>query len=296
MATSLPLLALRTFVEVGQQGSIKAAAQALSVTSGAVSQQIRLLEDRVGMALFTRDRSGLRLTEAGASVHPVLLQAIESMQQALQSLEGIKSRQTLTVSTVATFAASWLVPRLGRFNLRHPHIEVRVEATSAVVDLRRDRVDVALRHGLGLYPGLEVTRLMAPVMVPVASPALMAASPKITNPVDCLGFALLHDADRADWSLWLTAHDVAKDPRAERGTAFEDDFLLIRAAEAGQGLALVPREYALEEINAGRLVQVLDKPWPARFAYYVVTRQDATHREEVKAFVDWIMEEAQGVI
>ena len=296
MATSLPLLALRTFVEVGQRGSIKAAAQALSVTSGAVSQQIRLLEERVGMALFTRERSGLRLTEAGASVHPALLQAIENMQQALQSLEGIKSRQTLTVSTVATFAASWLVPRLGRFNLRHPHIEVRVEATSAVVDMRRDRVDVALRHGLGIYPGLQVTRLMAPVMVPVASPALMATSPKITDPVDCLEFALLHDSDRADWSLWLTAHDVAKDPRAERGTAFEDDFLLIRAAEAGQGLALVPREYALEEINAGRLVQVLDKPWPARFAYYVVTRQDAMLREEVKAFVDWIMEEAQDVV
>ena len=296
MATSLPLLALRTFVEVGQRGSIKAAAQALSVTSGAVSQQIRLLEERVGMALFTRERSGLRLTEAGASVHPALLQAIENMQQALQSLEGIKSRQTLTVSTVATFAASWLVPRLGRFNLRHPHIEVRVEATSAVVDMRRDRVDVALRHGLGIYPGLQVTRLMAPVMVPVASPALMATSPKITDPVDCLEFALLHDSDRADWSLWLTAHDVAKDPRAERGTAFEDDFLLIRAAEAGQGLALVPREYALEEINAGRLVQVLDKPWPSRFAYYVVTRQGAMHREEVKAFVDWIMEEAQDVV
>ena len=296
MATSLPLLALRTFVEVGQRGSIKAAAEALNVTSGAVSQQIRLLEDRVGIALFTRERSGLRLTEAGAGVYPVLFKAIESMQQALQSLEVIKSRQTLTVSTVATFAASWLVPRLGRFNLRHPDIEVRVEATSALVDMRRDRVDVALRHGLGIYPGLQVTRLMAPVMVPVASPALMAASPAITTPADCLEFALLHDADRADWPLWLNAHDVARDPRAERGSAFEDDFLLIRAAEAGQGLALVPREYALEEINAGRLVQVLDKPWPARFAYYVVTRQDALHREEVKAFVDWIMEEAQGVV
>lgn len=296
MATSLPLLALRTFVEVGQRGSIKAAALALNVTSGAVSQQIRLLEDRVGMPLFTRERSGLRLTEAGASVHPALLLAFENMQQALHSLEAIKSRQTLTVSTVATFAASWLVPRLGRFSLRHPHIEVRVEATSAVVDMRHDRVDVALRHGLGIYPGLQVTRLMAPVMVPVASPALMAASASITKPEDCLEFPLLHDADRADWSLWLTAHDVAKDPRAERGTAFEDDFLLIRAAEASQGLALVPREYALEEINAGRLVQVLDKPWPSRFAYYVVTRQGAMHREEVKAFVDWIMEEAQDVI
>ncbi|MNN89101.1 Glycine cleavage system transcriptional activator [compost metagenome] len=88
---------------------------------------------------------------------------------------------------------------------------------------------------------------------------------------------------------------MAKDPRAERGTAFEDDFLLIRAAEAGQGLALVPVEYARDEIAAGRLVQVMDKPWPARFAYYVVTQPEAMQRDEVKAFVAWVMEEAQGM-
>ncbi len=294
MATSLPYLALRTFVEVGQRGSIKAAAQALNVTSGAVSQQIRLLEDRVGMPLFTRERSGLRLTEAGASVHPALLQAFEQIQETLLSLEKAKSWQTLTVSTVATFAASWLVPRLGRFNQRYPHIEVRVEATSAIADMRRDRVDVALRHGLGLYPNLHVTRLMAPVLVPVASPSLVLANAVLTEPQDCLKYPLLHDSDRADWSLWLSAHGVGSDPRAERGSAFEDDFLLIRAAEAGQGLALVPVEYAKEEIAAGRLVQVLDKPWPARFAYYVVTRPEAMQRDEVKAFVEWVIEEAQG--
>ena len=294
MATSLPLLALRAFVEVGQQGSIKAAAQSLNVTSGAVSQQIRLLEDRVGMALFTRERSGLRLTEAGAGVHPALLQAFEQIETALQSLQQISSRQTLTVSTVATFAASWLVPRLGRFNERYPHIEVRVEATSALVDMRRDRVDVALRHGLGVYPGLQVSRLMAPVLVPVASPALLPASSNLSEPQDCLDFPLLHDSDRADWPLWLNAHGVGKDPRAERGTAFEDDFLLIRAAGAGQGLALVPQEYATEEIAAGRLLQVMDKPWPARFAYYVVTRPDAMQRDEVRAFVEWVMEEANS--
>ncbi|MFM2085257.1 MAG: hypothetical protein RLZZ237_126 [Pseudomonadota bacterium] len=156
MNRPLPLQALRAFVEVGQRGSIKAAAEALHVTSGAVSQQIRLLEDRAGMALFTRERQGLRLTEAGARIHPTLLAAFAQITQASLDLEEIGGRQTLTVSTVATFAAAWLVPRLGRFNQRHPHIEVRVEATSAVVDLRRDRVDVAIRHGLGVYPALQV--------------------------------------------------------------------------------------------------------------------------------------------
>ncbi|WP_066272824.1 transcriptional regulator GcvA [Hydrogenophaga palleronii] len=294
MTTSFPVSALRTFVEVGQRGSIKAAAEALHVTSGAVSQQVRLLEERLGMALFTRERQGLRLTEAGASVHPSLLEAFAQIDKAVATLEAFKGRQTLTVSTVATFAASWLVPRLGRFNQRQPQIEVRVEATSALVDMRRDRVDVALRHGLGNYPGLEAIHLMAPVLVPVASPDLVADSHALKEPGDCLDYPLLHDCDRADWPLWFTALGVAEDPRSERGTAFEDDYLLIRAAVAGQGLALVPQEYAREEIAAGRLVQVLDKPWPARFAYYLVTLPGAMQRPEVQAFVDWIKEEAQA--
>jgi len=298
MKHPLPLQALRAFVEVGQRGSIKAAAEALHVTSGAVSQQIRLLEERVGMPLFTRERQGLRLTEAGAMVHPTLLGAFAQIAGASQALEDMGGRQTLTVSTVATFAAAWLVPRLGRFNQRHPQIEVRVEATSALVDLRRDRVDVALRHGLGEYPGLQVTRLMAPVLVPVASPALMAGQQPIITPGDCLRYPLLHDTDRADWPLWLAAHGAsdgsADAARALRGSAFEDDFLLIRAAEAGQGLALVPQLYAQEEIAAGRLVQVLDLPWPARFAYYLVTRPDAATRPAVQAFMAWIREEAQA--
>ena len=288
-----PLQALRTFVEVGQRKSVKAAAQALHVTPGAVSQQIRVLEDRLGVVLLERERLGMRLTEAGASVFPRLREAFLQIDQAMHDLESTKARRSLTVSTVATFAASWLVPRLGRFKQLHPDIEIRVEATSELVDLRRDRVDVALRHGLGDYPGLEVLPLMAPVLTPVASPGFLKAHGAVIHEAgDCLSYPLLHDGDRADWPLWLKAHGVADDMRAERGSAFDDDFLLIRAAEAGQGLALVPQAYAQEEIAAGRLIQVLDKPWPARFAYYAVTRPGAADRPEVRAFLDWIREEA----
>lgn len=288
-----PLQALRTFVEVGQRKSVKAAAQALHVTPGAVSQQIRVLEDRLGVVLLERERLGMRLTEAGASVFPRLREAFLQIDQAMHDLESTKARRSLTVSTVATFAASWLVPRLGRFKQLHPDIEIRVEATSELVDLRRDRVDVALRHGLGDYPGLEVLPLMAPVLTPVASPGFLKAHGAVIHEAgDCLGYPLLHDGDRADWPLWLKAHGVADDMRAERGSAFDDDFLLIRAAEAGQGLALVPQAYAQEEIAAGRLIQVLDKPWPARFAYYAVTRPGAADRTEVRAFLEWIREEA----
>ncbi|CAB5723324.1 Gcv operon activator [Delftia tsuruhatensis] len=294
MAAPIPLLALRAFVEVGQRGSLRAAADGMHVTPGAVSQQIRLLEERVGVALFTRERQGLRLTEAGARVHPGLLQAFAQIESCMQALERIRARPTLTVSTMASFAAAWLVPRLGRFNALHPGIEVRVEASAAVVDLQRSHVDVALRHGLGEYPGLEVRPLMAPVLVPVARPGLVSGPRRIRKPADCLGYPLLHDSERADWPLWLAAHGVAVDDRAGAGMAYGDDFLLIRAAEAGQGLALVPREYAAEEIAAGRLVQVLDRPWPARFAYYAVTRPESMQRPEVRAFVDWVTQEAQA--
>lgn len=291
MTATLPLQALRTFVEVSQRGSITAAAQALHVTPGAVSQQIRLLEDRLGIALLVRERHGMRMTEAGAEAYPMLSAAFAQIDKAVDMLAAKQARQSLTVSTVATFAASWLVPRLGRFKERYPHIEIRVEATPALVDLRRDHVDVALRHGLGDYPGLDVVPLMAPVLVPVAAPGFAAA---LAEPADCLDYPLLHDADRADWPLWLSALGVAQDARAQRGNAFDDDFLLIRAAEAGQGLALVPAAHAQEEIAAGRLVQALDKPWPARFAYYAVSRPGAVQRPEVRAFIDWIVEEARA--
>ncbi|KVL87286.1 transcriptional regulator GcvA [Burkholderia stagnalis] len=289
----LPLLALRAFAETGRHGSVKRAAEAMGVTPGAVSQQIRQLEERVGVTLFVRTRHGVELTEAGARVYPGLSMAFDQIGHALRTLEAAHARKTVTISTVPSFAASWLVPRLGRFTSRHPDIEVRVEASSSLVDPHRDRVDVAIRHGLGRYPGLATERLMAPVLWPVASPARLAAGTVIREPADCLAYPLLQDSDRADWPLWLAAHGVAEDPRAERGTAFDDDYLLIRAAVAGQGLALVPVEYAREEIAAGRLALALDKPWPARFAYYVVTLPDAMQRPEVGAFVNWVKDEAR---
>jgi LysR family glycine cleavage system transcriptional activator len=292
MAGVLPLLSLRAFVEVGRCGSVKSAAHRLGVTPGAVSQQVRLLEARSGVALFKRERHGVRLTKAGARIHPNLLRAFEQIEAALEELETVNLRRSLTISAMPSFAASWLVPRLGRFTERHPDIEVRVEASSSPADLTRDRVDVAIRHGLGDYPGLEVRPLFAPALLPVASPALLAGGPPIKAPVDCLAYPLLQDADRADWALWLKALGVEGKSQALRGASFGDDFLLIRAAEAGQGIALIRDIHARDEIARGRLALALDRPWPTRFAYYAVTLPSASRRRELRAFVDWILEEA----
>lgn len=295
MGAVLPLLALRAFTETGRLGSLKAAAECLGVTPGAVSQQIRLLEDRVGVALFVRGHHGVHLTEAGARVHANLIRGFDLIEKSYATLANLNAEKTLTISTVPSFASAWLVPRIGRFSALYPDIEVRVEASAKLVDFKRDRIDVALRHGLGNYPGLESIRLMAPVLLPVASPALLAQGPLINEPSDCLQYPLLQDSDRADWMLWLQAHGVQVGDEGRRGMSFEEDLLLLRAAAAGQGIALVQDTHAQDDIDAGKLVVALDKPWPSRFAYYLVSRPGAVQRPEVQAFIQWIKAEADGL-
>lgn len=294
MGAVLPLLALRAFVETGRHGSLKAAAEVMGVSPGAISQQLKLLTERTGVRLFVRTRQGVSLSPAGAQVYPALLRAFDTIEDSMAVLETINGRQTLTISTVPSFAASWLVPRLGRFTAVHPDIEIRVEASSALVDLRRDRVDVAIRHGLGHYPGLVSRHLASPVLLPVACPRLLADGPRIRTPKDCLKYPLLQDSDRSDWRLWFKALGMADDARIERGPAFDDDVLLIRAAEAGQGIALLRDVYVQAEIASGRLSIALDRPWPTAFAYYAVTLPGADENPAIASFIAWLQCEAQG--
>ena len=293
MGRVLPLLALRAFTETGRLGSLKAAADVLGVTPGAVSQQIRVLEDRLNVSLFVRERYGVQLSEAGGLIHPNLVRAFDQIERAVSVLEASIRQPTLTVSTVASFASSWLVPRLGNFTAMPPEIEVRVEASSKLADFPRDGIDVAIRHGLGNYPGLHCVRLLSPVLVPVASPRLLAKGPPIRRPADCLKYTLLHDSDRADWALWLQAHGADGADVPQRGPGFDEDLLLLRAAAAGQGIALVQDTHAQEYLEEGKLMVALDLPWPARFAYYLVSRQGAMQRPAVQAFAEWIAAEAK---
>lgn len=288
MGAVLPLLALRAFTEATRLGSLKAAAERMGVTPGAISQQIRLLEDRLGVILLTRSRYGVQLTEAGASLYPGLSRGFGQIESALLDLEVLTRAKTLTISTQPSFASGWLVPRLADFNAQHPEIDVRVQSTAELVDLHRDPVDIALRHGLGDYPGLESIALLAPVLLPVASPGLLAGGPALDEPQDCLRYPLLQDADRADWRLWLQAHGVEPDQRSRRGPSFDEDLLLLRAAASGQGIALVQAQHAEEDLRSGRLVVAIDRPWPSRFAYYLVTRQENLGRAHVRAFIGWI--------
>ena len=292
MGAVLPLGALRAFAEAGRLGTLAAAADRLGVTPGAISQQIRQLEDRIGSPLLLRSRQGVTLTPAGALMHPTLVAAFDRIEASLEAVQRLGQQQSITISTVPSFAASWLVPRLGDFSAEHAGVEVRVEASAALADLRGGRIDLAIRHGLGDYPGLHSERLMAPVLIPVASPALLQGRRKIRQPIDCLQYTLLHDSDRADWRLWLQAHGVEPPAAAQRGPALEDDLLLLRAAASGQGIALVDDTHAREYLDEGKLVVVLDLPWPARFAYYLVCHPQVLERPVVANFCAWMRRQA----
>lgn len=289
----IPLPLLHTFILVARCESMKAAAEKLAVTPGAVSQRVRELEDRIGQRVFARTRAGVVLTGPGRKLFAKLdppFRAIESAQAGLR--KSRKSRQ-VTVNAAPSFAVTWLVPRLGCFSDRHPDIEIVLETETRLVDLKREPVDLAIRHGLGRYPGLKAIRLLAPEMIVVASPKLLRAGAPIRKPADCLAYPLLQDPGRQDWALWLEAHGVASEG-ADRGPSFSDDHLLARAAVAGQGLALVRDIHADEELRAGRLVKALDIGWPTDFAYYLVGTRSSFAKPPVRRFAEWLTSEAHN--
>jgi len=287
---TIPLPLLETFVAVARSGRMRDAAAALSLTPGAISQRVRELEELAGQRLFNRVSAGVALTPAGQSLFAALDEPFRRIDAARRGLEQTSARR-VRVSTMASFAASWLVPRLPRFSKLHPDIDIELETGSRLADLKREPVDMAIRHGLGDYPGLVSIPLIAPELVVVASPGLLQGRAPIETPADCLSFPLLHDMDRADWRLWFGANGI-EPPGRLSGPAFSDDHLMVKAAVAGQGLALVRDTYADDDLRAGRLVRAISVRWPTSFAYYAVSTAEALQRPAVIRFRDWLASEA----
>lgn len=280
---------LQTFVAVARAGKMKRAANELALTPGAVSQRIRQLEEAAGRRLFLRNPSCVELSAAGEAMFSALAEPFRAIEAVDRELGGSSSSR-VTVSTTPSFAASWLVPRLAMFAQRHPDIEIAVETGTRPVDLRREPIDLAIRHGLGKYPGLEATWLVAPELIVVASPDLLKDHARLKGPADCLALPLLHDSTRQDWPLWFEAHGVAA-PNCKKGPAFSESHLIVRAAVAGQGLALVRDIYAEDDLRSKKLVRPLIVDWPVRFAYYVVATSDALQKPTVRRFRDWLVQE-----
>jgi LysR family glycine cleavage system transcriptional activator len=197
------------------------------------------------------------------------------------------------VTVLPSFAARWLVPRLGRFRKIWPDIDLRIDPSPEVVDFSRGDVDVAIRYGGGRYPGLFSERLMAEDIFPVCSPALLEGPHPLRDPADLVHHTLLHDEGHGDWRTWLLAAGIdAVDPT--RGTVFTDAGMLIQAAVAAQGVALARRVLAGDELAAGRLMRPFKLSLPTQFAYYFVCPADVVERPRIQAFKEWLLVEARA--
>lgn len=289
-----PLKALRAFEAAARHVSIKRASEELNVTPGAISQLVKALEFHLGVPLFRRMNRGLVLTEAGQRYLLPIRAAFRQIAEASQVIAASRQSGILTVSVTPSFAASWLVPRLKRFHEQHSDIDLRLQTGKALVDFSHSDVDLAIRHGLGRYPGLRSDRLVSIELIPVASAALIKKYGMPKSSRDLIDWPLLHDSERRDWQLWLETQGVA-DHAPLRGPSFEDSALVLQASESDQGAALIPATMAAASIEEGRLVRLLQTSWPMEFAYYLVYPIETTNHPKIAAFRNWILCEASGV-
>jgi len=285
-----PLNAVRAFEAAARHLSFTKGAAELHVTQAAVSHQVKALEEHLSVKLFRRIDRALLLTDEGQEYFRVVRDAFDRLDEATMRLLAGDARQTLTISTLPSFAARWLVPRLGRFREKHPEIDVRLDPDVELVDFAGDDVDVAIRYGRGDYPGLRSDRLLEEELFPVCSPALLTGDKPLSKPADLQHHVLLHADTHADWAAWLLAAGVqGVDPT--RGPMFVDSSLLLQAAVGAQGVALGRSVLAQEELAQGRLVKPFDIRWPAEFAYYLVCPQAVAERPKIVAFREWLLDE-----
>lgn len=287
-----PLNALRAFEAAARHLSFTRAADELHVTQAAVSHQVKTLEDWLGIKLFKRLNRAMRLTEEGQSYLPAVRRSFDVLNEATQRLLNTDTLGTLTVSCLPSFAASWLVPRLGRFTAAHPDIELRVAPSPELSDFARDDLDVGIRYGSGKYPGLRADWLMTEDLFPVCSPGLLNGPKPLQKPTDLKYHTLLQDDRIADWRTWLLAAGV-DDADPSHGHLYTDSSMLLQAAAAGQGVALARGALAADDLAAGRLVKPFEFSLPSEYAYYIVCLETEAERPKIAAFREWIMQAAR---
>ena len=291
MTTALPSLnGLRAFEAAARHLSFTRAAAELNVTQTAISHQIRRLEEQLGLRLFLRRNRALQLTREAQTYLPAVRAAFEDLRQATDRLRRPEREGLLTVSTLASLAAKWLLPRVASFQEANPGIEVRLSASTHLVDFRREEVDMAVRYGRGHWPGLRADWLMAEDIFPVCSPSLRDGAKPLRRPEDLAHHTLLHATiSREDWQLWLTAAGLPTALAQRRGLNFDQTFMAIQAAIDGLGVALGRTPYVEADIAAGRLVVPFDVVLPAEAGFYIVAPEETADTPKVARFRDWLV-------
>tara|TARA_R110002073_G_scaffold22948_10_gene78744 strand:+ start:1543 stop:2463 length:921 start_codon:yes stop_codon:yes gene_type:complete len=287
-----PLKALRAFEAAFRHESFGVAARELNVTPSAVSHQIKLLEDVLGQPLFRREVRAVVPTAAARAAYPGVRRGFEELAGAMARIRPPKAGP-LVLSCVPSFAMKWLIPRLER---RPAGLQVQIVATRDRADLIAGEADMAIRFGMGAYPGLVAHRLFDEMVVPLAAPALLAGGQPLAGPRDLGRFTLLHDDSitfdplAPDWRSWLAAAGCP-DLQAEDGPRFTASENVLQAAIAGAGVALGRWSMAADDIDAGRLVVPFGPSLSLQPAYYLLAAPGRADSPECRLFRDWLLEE-----
>jgi len=285
-----PLAAIRVFEATARLLSFTAAAAELGMTQAAVSYQIKLLEERLGAPLFLRRPRALALTEAGAWLAPRTTEAFDVLREAYARF-GEREQATLIVNTMHTFAAQWLGPRLGKFQLQHPKVAVRMETTQRLGDFSREEVDVVIRSGKGKWEGLSSLKLVDVRFTPMLSPQLAASVGGLKTHEDLLKAPLLDPIDPW-WDHWFERHQLPLSAlKRENAPTILLQTIPASSAMAGGGAALLSPEFFELEIAAGRLVAPYESISEDGNAYWLAYPEGRRNVPKIKAFRDWIATE-----
>jgi LysR family glycine cleavage system transcriptional activator len=263
----------------------------MNVTHAAVSRQVKQLEQRLGVQLFDRLPRGLKLTVHGALLAEGTREAFDRLASALEDVSVPALRRKLTISTFASLAARWLMPRVQAFATLFADVDLQVVTTTRLVDFARDDVDVGIRFGGGHYPGLHTVPLFQPREIIVCAPSILERGPPLRAFGDLKKHTLLHDVSYHSWIRWLDAAGVkGVDPR--HGVICGDRNSMLQAALAGQGVALASAVFAESELAAGRLVKVFADEVTTEFAIYAVCLPRRLDDPLIAGTMDWLSREA----
>lgn len=290
----LPLNAIRAFEAAARHKSFTRAADELNVTHGAVSKQIRILEELVGFPLFERAGKGMRLTPRGRELAEEATRGFVVLERAFEAfLERAPEKKPVRLTTTPAFAAKFLAPRLGTFQRNHPGITLAIETTARLIDFAAETADAGVRFGAGDWPGLEARPLSNGLLVPLCAPEFLARF-KTTTPRALLKAGpLLHHLSRREWREWAEHAGLARLKPAHE-YAFEDTNVIFQATLEGQGIALLPKLLAARDVRAGKLVQPFGPEMPGDFRFWFVAPPGQWKRPEIAALHGWLLEEVKA--
>jgi LysR family glycine cleavage system transcriptional activator len=293
-----PLAAIRAFEAAARLGGFQSACEELHVSAGAIAHQIKQLESWLDVTLFQRLARGVVLTPAGRSYANALTPLLNSIADASDAVRRHGQDNVVTVTSVPSFVARWLMPRFGRLREKHPQIDMRVLASLHPVDFQQEGVDVAIRMGSGPYPGLKADVLSEEWFSAVCSPALRAGLPAQLTMADLVRGPLLHDEfeprlpDELNWPRWLQYFGVSYNGPLR--PSFSHTYLTLEAAANGQGIAIAAEVFTAEDLRSGRLVRVFPERVLSPYRFHLLRLPEAEARPAVQAFCEWLLDEARA--